>query len=111
MGGLTVDSHDNVWVYHRPRSLAATDAGALAEAGKIRVPTLLLVAGADEVVDPNGTLRFFAGITANLATLHQYPSLFHEVFNELPPDRKVVFADFEQWLRRQLGLLVLSAGC
>jgi alpha-beta hydrolase superfamily lysophospholipase len=76
---------------------------ALAEAGKVRVPTLLLVAGADEVVDPNGTLRFFAGIPVNLATLHQYPSLFHEVFNELPADRKVVFADFERWLRRQLG--------
>jgi hypothetical protein len=34
VGGLTVDAHDNIWVYHRPRSLNATDAGALAEAGK-----------------------------------------------------------------------------
>lgn len=34
VGGLTVDSHDNIWVYHRPRSLSATDAGALGEAGK-----------------------------------------------------------------------------
>ena len=34
IGGLTVDSHDNIWVYHRPRSLNSTDAGALGEAGK-----------------------------------------------------------------------------
>jgi DNA-binding beta-propeller fold protein YncE len=34
VGGLTVDSHDNIWVYHRPRSLTSTDAGALGEAGK-----------------------------------------------------------------------------
>lgn len=34
IGGLFVDQHDNIWVYHRPRALAVTDAGALDEAGK-----------------------------------------------------------------------------
>ena len=34
VGGLTVDSHDNIWVYHRPRSLNSTDSGAQGEAGK-----------------------------------------------------------------------------
>src|SRR6185295_1417115 len=34
IGGLFVDKHDHIWVYHRPRSLAATDAGALDVAGK-----------------------------------------------------------------------------
>ena len=34
IGGLFVDKHDHIWVYHRPRSLAATDAGALPPAGK-----------------------------------------------------------------------------
>jgi DNA-binding beta-propeller fold protein YncE len=34
VGGLYVDSHDNIWVYHRPRALVASDAGALPEAGK-----------------------------------------------------------------------------
>jgi hypothetical protein len=34
IGGLTVDSHDNIWVYHRPRALSSTDSGALGEAGK-----------------------------------------------------------------------------
>jgi hypothetical protein len=34
VGGLIVDSHDHIWVYHRPRSLDSTSAGALGEAGK-----------------------------------------------------------------------------
>src|SRR3954469_612096 len=34
IGGLYVDSHDNIWVYHRPRALDSTDAGALGAAGK-----------------------------------------------------------------------------
>ena len=34
IGGLYVDRHDHIWVYHRPRALDSTDAGALGEAGK-----------------------------------------------------------------------------
>jgi DNA-binding beta-propeller fold protein YncE len=34
VGGLYVDRHDNIWVYHRPRSITSTDAGALGEAAK-----------------------------------------------------------------------------
>lgn len=34
IGGLFVDRHDHVWVYHRPRALASSDTGALGVAGK-----------------------------------------------------------------------------
>jgi DNA-binding beta-propeller fold protein YncE len=34
IGGLYVDRHDHIWVYHRPRALDSTDAGALGAAGK-----------------------------------------------------------------------------
>jgi hypothetical protein len=34
VGGIAVDSHDHIWVYHRPRALTPTDAGALGVAGK-----------------------------------------------------------------------------
>ncbi len=34
IGGLYVDRHDHIWVYHRPRALVSTDAGALGVAGK-----------------------------------------------------------------------------
>ncbi len=77
---------------------------ALAAANRIHVPTLLLVAGADLIVDPDVTLKFAAKIQPDLRTLHTYPKLFHEVFNELPADRELVFQDFDGWLRGQLGL-------
>lgn len=34
VGGIAVDSHDNVWVYHRPRSLESSSAAALGVAGE-----------------------------------------------------------------------------
>ena len=33
IGGLFVDRHDNIWVYHRPRALDASSAGGLGIAG------------------------------------------------------------------------------
>ncbi len=34
VGGLYVDQHDHIWVYHRPRSITSTDSGAQGVAGK-----------------------------------------------------------------------------
>ena len=34
VGGITVDKHDHIWVYHRPRSLSSTDTGMQGAAGK-----------------------------------------------------------------------------
>ena len=34
VGGLYVDRHDHIWVYHRPRALSSTDSGGLPVAGK-----------------------------------------------------------------------------
>jgi NHL repeat len=34
VGGIFVDRHDNIWVYHRPRSLGSTDTGMQGVAGK-----------------------------------------------------------------------------
>src|SRR4029078_3451775 len=34
IGGLYVDRHDTIWVYHRPRALDSTDSGAQGEGGK-----------------------------------------------------------------------------
>jgi hypothetical protein len=33
IGGLFVDRHDNIWVFHRPRALDSTDSGALGQGG------------------------------------------------------------------------------
>jgi hypothetical protein len=34
IGGIFVDRHDHIWVYHRPRSLGSTDSGMQGVAGK-----------------------------------------------------------------------------
>jgi DNA-binding beta-propeller fold protein YncE len=34
IGGLFVDQHDHIWVYHRPRGIDSTNSGAQGEAGK-----------------------------------------------------------------------------
>jgi hypothetical protein len=34
VGGIFVDRHDHIWVYHRPRSLSSTDSGMQGIAGK-----------------------------------------------------------------------------
>ena len=34
VGGLAVDSHDNIWVYHRPRSLSSSASSGLGVAGE-----------------------------------------------------------------------------
>ena len=31
VGGIAVDKHDHIWVYHRPRSVSSTDSGMQAE--------------------------------------------------------------------------------
>ena len=62
----------------------------------LKVPTLLQVAGDDRLIDPQGSRDFFDSLPSNLATLHFYPDLYHEIFNETGTDR--VFQDLKTWL-------------
>jgi alpha-beta hydrolase superfamily lysophospholipase len=80
------------------------DAGAAArrDAARFRVPTLLVVAGADRVVDARGAHEFAAALPAGVGTLHAYPGLYHELFNEREPDRTRVLDDVCAWLEAQL---------
>jgi alpha-beta hydrolase superfamily lysophospholipase len=60
------------------------------------VPTLLLYAGDDRVVDPAGSQRFAESAPSEVVTAHCYPGLYHEIFNEV--DSQPVFAALRQWL-------------
>ena len=71
-------------------------ARALAGAGRVRTPTLILSAGADKIVDPAGTDRFFRALGAEDKTLIPYPALYHEVLNE--PEKGAVIKDVGDWL-------------
>lgn len=81
------------------RSMLAAITFAHARAAQLTVPTLLLVAGADRLVDPSGSAAFHARLQPGVGTLLRYPALYHEIFNELDKDQ--VFADLHGWLQAQ----------
>ena len=63
-----------------------------------RVPTLLLWAGADLCVNPQGSKDFVAAAPAGVLNKRRYRKLYHEIFNE--PEQADVLADLVQWLRK-----------
>jgi len=62
------------------------------------VPTLLMWAGADRCVAPAGSAAFAAAAPQQVLTAHEFPGLFHEIFNE--PERAAVLAQLLRWLAR-----------
>jgi acylglycerol lipase len=77
-------------------------ANALERAPEVRLPLLILQAGDDRLVDPRATENFASRVEAQAKESHVYPGLYHEIFNELPADRELVFADLERWLEARL---------
>jgi len=76
----------------------------IARAARLAVPTLLLVAGADHLVDPGGSRDFAAQARASgQLTVRVFDSLCHELFNEAEPGRSQVLAQLARWLRAQDG--------
>ncbi|WP_291191432.1 alpha/beta hydrolase [Frateuria sp.] len=74
----------------------------IAQAPRLHVPTLLLAAGADRLVDPRGSLAFAAAAEATgRLTAQVFDALFHELFNEAEPARSEVLARLAQWLDAQ----------
>jgi alpha-beta hydrolase superfamily lysophospholipase len=77
-------------------------ASSIADAWRLRVPTLLLVAGSDQLVDPSGSRDFAAGAWATKQlTSRFFDTLYHELFNETETGRHQVLAQLGEWLRRQ----------
>lgn len=78
--------------------VAATGQKVLAAAPRWTVPTLLLYAGDDFLVDPGGSDRFAALAPREALTVHRFDDLYHEIFNEV--DSTPVFSALENWLNR-----------
>jgi alpha-beta hydrolase superfamily lysophospholipase len=62
----------------------------------LTMPTLLLVAEQDKLIDPQGSRDFLSGLPSNVGTAHFYPNFYHEIFNEIGADQ--VFNDLQTWL-------------
>ena len=54
----------------------------IADAGAIRVPTLLLSAGSDWVVKVSAQRQFFEGLSSTVKEMEMYPGMFHAIFHE-----------------------------
>jgi alpha-beta hydrolase superfamily lysophospholipase len=64
-------------------------------AEKLRVPTLMLIAGDDRIV-ANETNLAFAKTAGDVVTVKTYDGLFHELFVE--PEAETVIGDVARWL-------------
>jgi alpha-beta hydrolase superfamily lysophospholipase len=67
----------------------------VARAPHWNVPTLLLYAGDDRLVDPRASRAFAAAAPAGVVTARCFDGLFHEIFNEPDPGP---LAALKQWL-------------
>ena len=60
--------------------------------------TLLMFAGADELVDPKGSRAFVFAAPRYVVRAHELPGLYHEIFNEFEPARSEVLTILRNWL-------------
>ena len=65
------------------------------------VPTLLLWAGQDKLVDPAGSEAFAAHAPKKMLQAQGFEQAYHEIFNESPELAAPVFARLQQWLDEQ----------
>ena len=60
------------------------------------VPTLLIYAGDDHLLNPQGSRDFAAAAPKQVVAAKCFDGLYHEIFNEL--DAAPVFAELKRWL-------------
>ena len=78
-------------------------AAVLRRAPRLTVPTLLLFAGDDHLVDARGSRELAASLAPAIAEVRLYGDLYHELFNEREPDRTRVLDDLAAWVERVVG--------
>jgi alpha-beta hydrolase superfamily lysophospholipase len=78
------------------RFIADEGPRVVARAPQWKVPTLLLYAGADRLVDPAGSRAFAAAAPKDVVSAQCFEDLYHEIFNETRKDE--VFAALRPWL-------------
>ena len=80
------------------RFIADDSAAVRAAASGWVLPTLLLYAGADRLVNPAGSRAFAAAAPAQVLSSQCFEPLYHEIFNEAEPGRSQVLAALRAWL-------------
>ncbi|MFC5496631.1 alpha/beta hydrolase [Caenimonas terrae] len=78
------------------RFIADASAATVASARTWTVPTLLLFAGDDRVVNPAGSRAFAAAAPPGVVRTKGFEGLYHELFNEADPEP--VYQVLKRWL-------------
>lgn len=78
------------------RFIAEAGPATLALAPQWKVPTLLMYAGDDRLLNPQGSRDFAAVAPKDVVTSVCFDALYHEIFNE--QDAEPVFAELKRWL-------------
>lgn len=81
------------------RFIAQSGPQTVAMAAQWVVPTLLLYAGDDRLVNPQGSRAFAAAAPQQTVRAVCFDTLYHEIFNE--PDSAPVFGALQAWLDPQ----------
>ena len=68
----------------------------VSQAPQWKLPTLLMYAGSDRLVNPAGSRAFAAAAPPSVVTTRCFENLYHEIFNEL--DAEPVFEELKRWL-------------
>lgn len=74
---------------------------ALANAGKLNVPLLLMHGTADKLTSPEGSKEFAENAPKNLLTFKLWEGYYHELHNEPEPDRSQVLGFITNWLNER----------
>lgn len=78
------------------RFIANAAAATVASAPGWKVPTLLMYAGDDRLVNPAGSRAFSAAAPRRVVTAKCFDGMFHEIFHESDPEP--VYQVLRQWL-------------
>ena len=80
------------------RFIADNGSAVVADAPRWSLPTLLMFAGSDKLVNPAGSRAFAAAAPKDVVTAHCFETLYHEIFNEPAPHDDQVFGQLKDWL-------------
>ena len=89
--------HDRISV-RLARFIAEAGPATVARAAHWQVPTLLLWAGADRLVNPAGSRAFASAAPKERVQAHCFEPLYHELFNESPELAEPVRERLQHWL-------------
>lgn len=83
-------------------SVLLTGPEVIRNASLLDIPVFIGQGESDQIANPKLTEEFYHQLKTTDITYHTYPGLYHEIFNELEPDRSTVVTDFKNWLQRVL---------